>query len=220
MKIDNGYIIGKGNDFFGEKYENLLEKVYVELPILEDNFEIILSKNEVNNVRIIQNDTFAIQNEKKEKFLNNKDIVQFWFQSKTNKIFGTNELGQYCYTKLREFYSNQYVFGPPAFNISIYNNGCFIKNHKDGYDNDDKRLCVIILYLNKDYEKGMGGELIISDENNNKIEIEPKFGNIAILDFITGNLEHEVKKVTSDIFNRKALIAFIMKEKNLNYKEN
>jgi hypothetical protein len=40
----------------------------------------------------------------------------------------------------------------------------------------------------------MGGELIITDENNNKIEVTPEFGNFAILDFQNYNLKHEVKK--------------------------
>ena len=55
---------------------------------------------------------------------------------------------------------------------------------------------------------------VVTFSNGDKIEVEPKFGNFAILDFISENLEHEVKKITSDIFNRKALISFMMKENN------
>ena len=45
-------------------------------------------------------------------------------------------------------HKNKYDFGAPVFNLSVYNKGCFIENHRDGYDNDDKRLCVLLLYLN------------------------------------------------------------------------
>jgi hypothetical protein len=212
MKINKGYIIGKGDDFFGKNYSELLEIVFNNINLIDDSYQIILSKNRVDNVTIIENDNFLNQNSKKEKILENNNIVQFWYQTKTDNIIGINDLSFYCYYKLKEFYSKDYMFGNPIFDLSLYNKNCFIQNHKDGYDNDQKRLCVILLYLNKDWEKGMGGELVITDLDGNKIEIEPKFGNFAILDFTSGNLEHEVKKITSDIFNRQTLISFMTKE--------
>lgn len=220
MKNNTGYIIGKGSEFFGNKYEELLEKVYSKLDLLNDQYKIIYSKKEVHNVSIIPVETFKIQNLKKEELVKNEDIVQIWFETSTEHIQEIKNLSDYCYSKLRTFYSQKYLFSSPSFNYTLYNKDCFIANHKDGYDNYDKRLCVLLLYLNKDWEKGLGGELIITTNDGEKIEIEPTFGNIAILDFRTANLEHEVKKITSDIFNRKALVSFIMKEDNINYKEN
>jgi hypothetical protein len=58
----------------------------------------------------------------------------------------------------------------------------------------------------------MGGELIITDINGDKIEVEPKFGNFVIFNFKEANLEHEVKKVTDDNFIRKSLIQIITEE--------
>jgi hypothetical protein len=55
----------------------------------------------------------------------------------------------------------------------------------------------------------MGGELILTDLNGNKIEIEPKFGNFVIFNFKEENLQHEVKKITHDSFHRKSLIQLI-----------
>ena len=55
----------------------------------------------------------------------------------------------------------------------------------------------------------MGGELIITDEHENKLEITPEFGNFVILDFQNYNLKHEVKPILDDTFHRKTLISFI-----------
>lgn len=212
MKIGKGYIIGNGIEFFGNEYEVLLDKVYNELSNIEDSFLIVSSENRVDNVKLITESRFAEQNKKKEEMLKNPSIVQIWFQSVPNPVTpSTPTLEMYCYDKLKEFYSKNYKFGSPSFNMSIYNKGCFIKNHIDGYSGNDNRLCVVILYLNKDWKKGMGGELIIKTEMGDSIEIEPVFGNFTILDFTTANLEHEVKPVLSEILNRRALISFMTK---------
>ena len=93
------------------------------------------------------------------------------------------------------------------FEFTLYDKDCFIKDHNDGLD--PKRVCVLICYLSKDWEKGMGGELILTDLNGNKIEVEPKFGNFVIFNFKEENLQHEVKKITHDSFHRKSLIQLI-----------
>jgi Rps23 Pro-64 3,4-dihydroxylase Tpa1-like proline 4-hydroxylase len=212
MKIGNGYIIGNGAQFFGDRYEELLNNVYNELSDIKDSFLIVTSENKVDNVKLIDSNTFAEQNIKKEEILKNPSIVQIWFQSVPNPVTpSTPTLEMYCYDKLKEFYSKNYKFGNPVFNMSIYNKGCFIKNHIDGYSGNDNRLCVVILYLNKDWKKGMGGELIVKTEMGDSIEIEPVFGNFTILDFTTANLEHEVKPVLSETPNRRALISFMTK---------
>lgn len=213
MKIGNGYIIGNGTEFFGDRYEELLNNVYNELSNIKDSFLIVSSENQVDNVKLITESGFAEQNKKKEEILKNPNIVQIWFQSTSNPVTpSVPALEMYCGDKLKKFYYKKYKFGNPVFNMSIYNKGCFIKNHIDGYSGNDNRLCVVILYLNKDWKKGMGGELIVKTETGDSIEVEPTFGNFAILDFTTGNLEHEVKPVLSETFNRKALISFMTKK--------
>jgi len=217
MKIDKGYIVGKGNDFFGLDYESILNDFFHSNEnILENKFSIIYSLDRVDNVKILSHDTFFNQNIEKEKIVkNNANLAQIWFQSQIeNDTFGLKELNKlvkYCDEKLKNFYTEKVFTGLPNFQISIYNEDCFIKNHKDGYDSMDNRICVLLLYLNKDWEIGMGGELVITDKDNNKIIVEPKFGNFALLDFTNANLEHEVKKITSKSFFRKALISFVMK---------
>lgn len=216
MKIDKGYIVGKGNDFFGLNYESLLnEFLNSNENVLENEFSIIYSLDRVDNVKITKHDSLLNQNIKKEELLKKPNLVQIWFETQveTNKEIEIKleKLSEYCHYKLINYYDNKLSFGKPFFQLSLYNKDCFIENHKDGYDSMDNRLCVIILYLNKDWENGMGGELIITDENGNKIIVEPKFGNFAIFDFTKANLEHEVKKIISETFNRKALISFMIK---------
>lgn len=213
MKISNGYIVGDGTEFFGDRYEELLNNVYNELSNIKDSFSIVSSENQVDNVKLITESGFTEQNKKKEEILKNPNIVQIWFQSVSNPVTpSVPALEVYCYDKLKKFYSKKYKFGNPVFNMSIFNKECFIKNHIDGYSGNDNRLCVVILYLNKDWKKGMGGELIVKTETGDSIEVEPTFGNFAILDFTTANLEHEVKPVLSETFNRKALISFMTKK--------
>jgi Rps23 Pro-64 3,4-dihydroxylase Tpa1-like proline 4-hydroxylase len=77
-----------------------------------------------------------------------------------------------------------------------------IVSHKDAYDTTNK--CVILIYLNDDYEDGCGGELIIE----NKEIVKPIFGQISILDFTKHNVIHEVTKINGD-FKRCALIQFL-----------
>jgi hypothetical protein len=62
----------------------------------------------------------------------------------------------------------------------------------------------------------MGGELYITDLDGNRIEVEPKFGNIAILNFKEANLQHEVMEITDDKLLRTSLIQ-IISENGTNY---
>ena len=167
------------------------------------------------NVRLVPSNDFESQNKCKESVIEkHKDLAQIWFEHLYNGHVDCELISKYCYSKLQELYPrNQYVFGNPSFNLTLYNKDCFIKNHKDGEDDDKIRICVVLLYLNKDWKKGDGGELIITDLSGNKLEITPEFGNFAILDFTNANLEHEVKPITNPNFERKALISFIINSK-------
>ncbi len=205
------YYSGNGNTFFGNAYLNKLNNVYNSIENYSTlNYKIIYSLDRVNNVTIIKPASLTTQQYfKNDVILQKENLAQVWFE--TNECSDNfNEISQYCYNKLISLYPNQSRrFGNPHFTLTIYDKGCFIQNHKDGDDDDKTRLCVLILYLNKDWKKGMGGELIITDETENKIEITPEFGNFAILDFQNYNLNHAVTPITDDNFHRKALISFI-----------
>tara|TARA_R100001509_G_scaffold50018_1_gene27291 strand:+ start:1374 stop:2162 length:789 start_codon:yes stop_codon:yes gene_type:complete len=86
--------------------------------------------------------------------------------------------------------------------VTMYLKDNYITPHEDGYD--EGRLCVMLIYLNEDYKEGYGGEIIV----NHDLKVEPKEGNIVILDFLHNNIEHEVLKVENENFERFALIKF------------
>jgi Rps23 Pro-64 3,4-dihydroxylase Tpa1-like proline 4-hydroxylase len=84
--------------------------------------------------------------------------------------------------------------------LSLYNDGCFLRNHQDGYSDD--RHCAMLLYLSTDWEDGKGGELVIDDTSI----VPPIYGNVAILDFTKHNPYHMVNPVKG--FNRYCLLNF------------
>lgn len=77
-----------------------------------------------------------------------------------------------------------------------------IISHKDS--NDNTYLCVILLYLNDDYQEGDGGELIVEETH----KVEPTFGRVVVLDFTNNNVEHEVTEVLTN-FQRVAMTTFV-----------
>lgn len=91
--------------------------------------------------------------------------------------------------------------------VTMYNDGCYLKNHKDGaggYTGD--KHCVILIYLSTEYEKGKGGEMILSKDKSNEVSIEPVYGNVAIFDFTKHDIWHRVEKVKN--YNRYCFINF------------
>jgi Rps23 Pro-64 3,4-dihydroxylase Tpa1-like proline 4-hydroxylase len=94
-------------------------------------------------------------------------------------------------------------------NITLFENGDFINEHKDGYN--EGRICVFLIYLSdsQTYNDG-GGKLII--KNNDIIEeVYPINENFTILDFTQNNVTHEVTTVKND-FKRLTYINFISKK--------
>lgn len=91
---------------------------------------------------------------------------------------------------------------------TMYINGCFINSHIDNDKDANRRICVVLIYLNKEIpEDAIGGNLIIDDSCGNKITVEPKYTNYAILDFAKNNLRHEVTEVKN--WNRYAYVNFV-----------
>ena len=106
------------------------------------------------------------------------------------------------YIKNTEDYSDDYN-GPNnilrSTDVTMYLQDGYITPHEDGYD--EGRLCVMLMYMNEDYDYGYGGEIIV----NGELTVEPKEGNIVILDFLHNNIEHEVLPIIKNGFERFAL---------------
>jgi Rps23 Pro-64 3,4-dihydroxylase Tpa1-like proline 4-hydroxylase len=90
-------------------------------------------------------------------------------------------------------------------NITLYDDGCFLRNHADANDTTTNRTCALLIYLSNDWVEGKGGELVI----DKKVVVPPIYGNVVILDFTKHNPEHMVNRVIG--FNRYCLINFCAK---------
>lgn len=203
---DKGYIIGSGNEFFGEEYNKIIQSSF-DVNHKDMTFKTYYSLGEVSNVKMTDAVDYQSMNNVKNGLLSLLDfeIVQMWFLM---AHYGNIKLGEYIKPTLAPLFESD--FETPSFDITLYNKDCFIENHRDGVPSG--RLFVMISYLNKDWEQGMGGELVIKDINDNEIVIEPKFGNFALFNFAEENLEHRVNKVLSDTFERKSLITIVDKK--------
>jgi len=140
--------------------------------------------------------------------------AQSWLFSSPIPLFPLNPVVEKIYKKilnnLYPDYVNENLYfenGLDQFDLTLYEKNDFIEPHSDGID--PQRLCVILIYLNDDYQTGFGGELIIK----NHIKVTPIFGNVAILDFTANNPIHSVNHVLDDEFKRFAFIKFFYKEK-------
>jgi Rps23 Pro-64 3,4-dihydroxylase Tpa1-like proline 4-hydroxylase len=155
--------------------------------------------------------SYEMANLEKERLIREeKDLVQIWLYDYS---FGEKTIINYAFPTLEKTWG-KYKLVKNGFELALYNKGCFIKDHNDGLH--IPRVCVLICYLTKNWEKGMGGELYITDLDGNRIEVEPKFGNIAVLDFKEANLQHEVMEITDNNLLRTSLIQ-IISEDETNY---
>jgi SM-20-related protein len=71
---------------------------------------------------------------------------------------------------------------------AYYEKGDFYKKHSDQFNHKAHRIISMVLYLNQDWKKGDGGELVIYKEDK-VIEIEPIAGRLVLF---KSELEHEV----------------------------
>lgn len=89
------------------------------------------------------------------------------------------KLNRYCFLSLSGF----------EFHLAHYPKGTFYKRHLDGFADRTNRLISVIIYLNENWEKGDGGELVIYKDDE-AIQIQPIDNRCVI--FKSQELEHEV----------------------------
>ena len=153
-----------------------------------------ISKNSFEELEVIKKD--ILQNY--TDGINNS-VDQIWYLS------GAPLQHQSCEIIVKPlmdyFYKEQY--NGAGSSLTMYNDGCYLLNHQDAVNGaGDRGHCVILVYLSYDYKKGKGGELLVGNE----LEVEPIFGNVAILDFTKHNPYHAVKEVKG--YNRFCYISF------------
>lgn len=174
------------------------------------NYNISQRENELDNLLKIE---YKLDSETADsiKLKEYKDIIHDislnTFQSWSKHLVNTNHFlypfsHNLIKTILTDFYSDKNYTNNLRADITCFDKRDKIVSHKDS--NDNTYLCVILLYLNDDYQEGDGGELIV--EKNHKVE--PTFGRLVVLDFTNNNVEHEVTEVLTN-FQRVAMTTFV-----------
>lgn len=95
-----------------------------------------------------------------------------------------------------------------TYELTWYRKNGIIYSHRDVWDGnlpDPVKLCSILLYLNKNYDKSEQGQLYIDNDNH---VVYPEFGNVALLDYNKHALEHRVEPPTTD-YGRYGVLSFI-----------
>lgn len=99
-----------------------------------------------------------------------------------------SKLNRYCYLSLSGF----------EFHLAHYPKGSFYKRHLDSFSDRSNRMISMIIYLNENWVKGNGGELMIYKDDE-EIMIDP-LENRCVL-FKSQELEHEVLLAEKDRFS-------------------
>jgi hypothetical protein len=208
--FEKGYIVFNLKDFDTTMYNTLVKDFPLNGLIPEKftnlrNSIIELKKLKPYNANIINTPFNELEIIKKDILQNYTDGIdysldQIWYWKPPNILNKTFD--KILKPLMHYFYD--YDMKQCQSDVTMYNDGCYLLNHKDAINdiNDRKGHCVILIYLSTDYEKGKGGELIIANE----LEVEPVFGNVAIMDFTKHNPEHAVREVKK--YNRFCYINF------------
>ena len=211
LRYDSGCPTDSISCSFEEYFNNLKNKFIldndtsIQYSNVSDNYTRIMC-NLCGSVESLYNWKHALDN------INRNVKSQSWFHTPRYTDLKIEKIIHKVYEKIlsqlyfqyltNEYYSDKNL----GFDLSLYVTGDFIEHHNDGID--PNRLCVILIYLNDDYQDGFGGEIIVE---NNTI-IPPIFGQVCILDFTHNNPTHSVNMVTDDDFKRFAFIRFFYKD--------
>lgn len=98
------------------------------------------------------------------------------------------KLNRYCFLSLSGF----------EFHLAHYPKGSFYKRHLDSFSDRSNRMISMIIYLNENWQKGDGGELVIYKDDSS-IVLEPLENRCVI--FKSQELEHEVLMAHKDRFS-------------------
>jgi len=75
--------------------------------------------------------------------------------------------------------------------FAIYDEGDFYETHLDCFKNSKNRVVTTVYYLNEDWEKDDGGELVVYDEDNSFLaKVAPQANTLIV--FMSEKFPHEV----------------------------
>jgi len=151
--------------------------------------------------------------ESRDSYVKDNNLVTFqkWFEytirQKPNETNYHSIFGETSKKILDHFYPNYEINHNSSGGFTLYEDGHFIQDHKDG--NNPGRVCVIIIYLSSEseYNNDGGGELVIKTNSDKEYTIKPILGTFSLLDFSESDIHHQVNMVKNG-FKRYAFINF------------
>jgi hypothetical protein len=196
-----------GND--DSEYKKLMSGVRLDITNRELLSDMIISDmfDSNGNSKMYSVGTFE-EGERIKDYIRNthlkEDIFQLWHWNAGDSKMEVENYYKPYFEKFARYFYDVDAFQQLKFNsqFTMYSNRCFLQNHKDG--KVDGRLCVVLIYLNEEYDKTDGGLLIL----NSNEEVLPKIGNVAILDLGEFDIEHQVTEVIGNK-NRYCVLSFI-----------
>jgi len=97
---------------------------------------------------------------------------------------------------LREYINRSLYLGLSYYesHFAIYDEGDFYETHLDCFKNSKNRVVTTVYYLNNEWTKDDGGELIVYDENENYLaKVAPDANTLVV--FMSEKFPHEVLSV-------------------------
>ena len=103
-----------------------------------------------------------------------------------------SEYLEFC-NGLRKYLNKSLYLGLTFYesHFAIYDKGDFYEKHLDSFRGEKNRIVTTVFYLNKDWDKENGGELLIYDENGTPIETVIPNENTLVV-FLSDKFPHEV----------------------------
>lgn len=142
-------------------------------------------------------------------------VSQIWYYSESPKEDKEIELVNEIWKKaFNVFYSDKFSIEntlQAPIQKTRYGLGCSLEPHEDGASNSN--IFALLIYLNNRYDKSEGGYLTLG-EGKDSIDVEPHFGNIAIIDFTKHDPMHSVSEVTSGD-GRYAFLTFVSNKEKI-----
>ena len=97
---------------------------------------------------------------------------------------------------LREYLNRELFLGLSYYesHFAIYDKGDFYEKHLDAFANSKNRVVTTVYYLNDNWKEGDGGELVLYNLNDEKIQTLNPIENTLVV-FMSEKFPHEVLPV-------------------------
>lgn len=168
---------------------DLLDKDLAER--LKANLLHLIAQDKLSQAGIGQNQEFQVnQIYRKDKIFwlenpsDNEAERSFFELIDTLVIY----LNRTCFTGINSY----------EFHYALYEPGSFYRKHIDQFSKNDSRIFSIIFYLNEDWTKGDGGELVLYIDDQ-LVKINPRNGQMIFFD--SAKLYHEVLDTTKSRYS-------------------